>query len=383
MFRSTVQQLQTLQAYMRTARVAMLLLRSAAALRAGTAARVRRGLARAAKKTPKEEAAAAAAPVINWYPGHIARAERELRGYLKRVDVVVEARDARIGRSTAHPDLAEWVGDRPRVVVFTFADLAPPKVLSDWRNALDDDVFFVDARRGGDKEFRGVRGALQKCGRAVNEKRKTKGIAPRSARVAVVGYPNVGKSALINRLAGRKAAKSEDRAGVTRSLGWVRSKATDGKPPPFELLDSPGIIPAKQNDPRQAARLAMCGRIGQASYDERRVAEALLAELRASNYAPGAAKKIHEKYGLDLAMDPDLFLAELADARYDGDDARAAVAVLGDFRSGRLGNVALEGPPPREVVEEPAVVEAAPTETEPVTESDFDRRMSEGDFAGW
>ena len=82
-------------------------------------------------------------------------------------------------------------------------------------------------------------------------------------------------------------------------------------------------------------------------------------------------------------MDPDLFLAELADARYDGDDARAAVAVLGDFRSGRLGNVALEGPPPREVVEAPAVVEAAPTETEPVTESDFDRRMSEGDFAGW
>jgi ribosome biogenesis GTPase A len=199
-----------------------------------------------------------------------------------------------------------------------------------------------------------------------------------------VGYPNVGKSALINRLAGRKAAKSEDRAGVTRSLGWVRSKSNDGRPPPFELLDSPGIIPAKQNDPRQAARLAMCGRIGQASYDERRVAEALLMELRSSSYAPGAAKKIQEKYGLSLDADPDLFLAELADQRYDGDDARAAVAVLGDFRSGRLGNVALEGPPPREIVEEPAVVEAAPTEpVEKAAESDFDRRMSEGDFAGW
>ena len=308
--------------------------------------------ARAAKKTPPAEDAAAAAPVINWYPGHIARAERELRGYLKRVDVVVEARDARIGRSTAHPDLAEWVGDRPRVVVFTFADLAPPKVLSDWRAALDDDVFFVDARRGGDKEFRGVRGALQKCGRAVNEKRKKKGIAPRSARVAVVGYPNVGKSALINRLAGRKAAKSEDRAGVTRSLGWVRSKSNDGRPPPFELLDSPGIIPAKQNDPRQAARLAMCGRIGQASYDERRVAEHyLLMELRSSNDAPGAAKKIQEKYGLSpstrtriCSWRPSLINGTTATTR-----ARA-VAVLGDFRSGRLGNVALEGPPPRELL---------------------------------
>ena len=87
--RSTVQQLQTLQAYMRTALVAMLLRSSAALLRAGTT-RVGRGLARAAKKAPAEDAAAAA-PVINWYPGHIARAERELRGYLKRVDVVVEA----------------------------------------------------------------------------------------------------------------------------------------------------------------------------------------------------------------------------------------------------------------------------------------------------
>ena len=248
---------------------------------------------------------------------------------------------------------------------------------------MNEDVFFADASRGGDKEFRGVRGALQKCGRAVNEKRKKKGIAPRSARVAVVGYPNVGKSALINRLAGRKAAKSEDRAGVTRSLGWVRSKSNDGRPPPFELLDSPGIIPAKQNDPRQAARLAMCGRIGQASYDERRVAEALLMELRSSNYAPGAAKRIHEKYGLSLDADPDMFLAALADQRYDGDDARAAVAVLGDFRSGRLGNVALEGPPPREIIIEEPVVEVAPTEPVEAAESDFDRRMSEGDFAGW
>ena len=71
-----------------------------------------------------------------------------------KADGGVEARDARIGRSTAHPDLAEWVGDRPRVVVFTFADLAPPKVLSDWRAAMEEDVFFVDARRGGDKARR-------------------------------------------------------------------------------------------------------------------------------------------------------------------------------------------------------------------------------------
>ena len=239
----------------------------------------------------------------------------------------------------------------------------------------------MDARRGGDKEFRGVRGALQKCGRAVNEKRKKKGIAPRSARVAVVGYPNVGKSALINRLAGRKAAKSEDRAGVTRSLGWVRSKSNDGRPPPFELLDSPGIIPAKQNDPRQAARLAMCGRIGQASYDERRVAEALLMELRSSNYAPGAAKKIQEKYGLSLDADPDLFLAELADQRYDGDDARRWRARR--LRSGRLGRASRSRAKPPRAGSGGAGRRGRPHGTGRGDRNDLDREHDQQQLAGW
>ena len=128
-----------------------------------------RSRARGQENTEKEDAAAAA-PVINWYPGHIARRART-RGYLKRVDVVVEARDARIGRSTAHPDLAEWVGDRPRVVVFdAFADLRPSQGPERLAGCNDEDVFFVDARRGGDKEFRGVRGALQERGRPSTRK---------------------------------------------------------------------------------------------------------------------------------------------------------------------------------------------------------------------
>ena len=332
---------------MRTALVAMLL-RSSAALRTTRREWVAVSRGQPEKKKCWRRTAAAAAPVINWYPGHIARAERELRGYLKRVDVVVEARDARIGRSTAHPDLAEWVGDRPRVVVFTFADLAPPKVLSDWRAALDDDVFLVDARRGGDKEFRGVRGALQKCGRAVNEKRKKKGIAPRSARVAVVGYPNVGKSALINRLAGRKAAKSEDRAGVTRSLGWVRSKSNDGRPPPFELLDSPGIIPAKQNDPRQAARLAMCGRIGQASYDERRVAEGvLLMELRHQPRARRGQENTREIWPASTQTRTCFWRPSLINRTTATMRARGVVAVLGHLLVRSPGQRRAWRPPPR------------------------------------
>ena len=115
--------------------------------------------------------------------------------------------------------------------MFTFADLAPPSVVKDWKEALGKagagdaavPCFFVDAKRGGGDELRGVRAALVDAGKGVNERRKAKGIRPRAARVAVIGYPNVGKSALINKLAGRKAAKSENKAGVTRSLNWVRS----------------------------------------------------------------------------------------------------------------------------------------------------------------
>jgi len=351
------------------------------------------------EETPEHERSVAGA--INWYPGHIARAERELRDYLKRVDVVIEARDARIGATTAHPDVSEWIGARPRVVVFTFADLAPANVVRDWKEELSRDVpvFFVDAKRGGAKALQGIRNELTKAGRVVNEKRAKKGIMPRAARVAVIGYPNVGKSALINKLAGRKAAKSENKAGVTRSLNWVRSKpSTQGKGLPFELLDSPGIIPAKQLNQRMAARLAICGDIGDASYDTRLVAEALVEELttrRDERYARDGGASLLSKYGVDPdVFAPDVYVDELADLRYEGDAGTAAMAILTDFRAGRLGKVALEGPkaprsaapePPADAPKPKPVVVKNEDATRPL--SDEEREMAErrdaGDWVGW
>ena len=201
----------------------------------------------------------------------------------------------------------------------------------------------------------------------------------------------MGKSALINRLAGRKAARSENRAGVTRSVAWVRGKGRDGAPPPFELLDSPGIIPAKQIDQRAAARLAMCGRIGEASYDERLVAAELLYELAKAPYARGAIKRATAKYGVDAAeIAPDLFVEALAHKRHDGDESAAASAILNDFRSGRLGQIALEAPPaaaaaPEPAVAAPAPVAAAEAAAAPRTaeQEELARRLREGDFSGW
>ncbi|KAJ8601726.1 hypothetical protein CTAYLR_003205 [Chrysophaeum taylorii] len=291
----------------------------------------------ARRREESERIEGSEAGLINWYPGHIAKAERQLEDSIRRVDVVVEARDARVARSTAHPSVPAWVGSRPRVVAYTFADAVPPAALSEWRRA-EPEAVFLDAKRGkGD--LPGLKARVRAAGRAVNDKRQAKGVRPRAARAAVIGFPNVGKSALVNCLCGRRAAKTENRAGVTRSLNWVRA-------PGFELLDSPGIIPARQMDQRAAARLAMCGDVGAAAYDKTLVAAALLRTIIAlpPRYAPHALERLRKRAGDADLSDADAFLQDFADLRYAGDAVNAAMVILADFRNGRLGPVALEEP---------------------------------------
>lgn len=195
-------------------------------------------------------------PVINWYPGHIAQAERELNEYIKRVDVVIELRDARIPIATSHPKVPEWVGKRPLIICVTRTDMVPAVTVQDWKQyykrmykQADDctgvrvpEVFFIDSKNG-DNVVRVKRAAIR-AGEAINSKREQQGIRPRAVRVAVIGYPNVGKSALINRLLGRRLAKSQNKPGVTRQLQWIKLGGIGQSE--LELLDSPGIIPAKQ-----------------------------------------------------------------------------------------------------------------------------------------
>ena len=299
---------------------------------------------------PVEEKKTPSLGVINWYPGHIARAERELKAYLRRVDVVVEARDARIAGTTAHPKVEEWISEMPRVVAYTFVDQAPEASIQEWRTHhrhRKEECFWVDAKRGAG-EIGSVHVAIRGAARLVNEKRIRKGIKPRAVRCAVIGFPNVGKSALINKLAGRKVVKSENRAGVTRQLTWIRVSGPSQQHN-LELLDSPGIIPAKQLDQTAASRLAMCGDVGGASYDDRLVAETFIATLLAlpHRYKPETYGILQKRYGLDLSeyKEPDDFLDDLADRRFASDLYVASAVLLADFRNGKLGPIALEPPP--------------------------------------
>ena len=159
---------------------------------------------------------------------------------------------------------------------------------------------------------------------------------PRAVRCVMIGFPNVGKSALINRLLGKHVVASERKAGVTRSLRWVRISDA------VELLDAPGVLPNKLDDQTSAMKLAMCDDIGQAGYDHQRVAAGLI-DLIKDLREERALTNLYEINATEVTGET--FLESLGIAKYQGSKERAANLVLNDFRIGRLGAIALERPP--------------------------------------
>jgi len=276
-------------------------------------------------------------PSIQWYPGHIARAERQLKEQLALVDVVLEVLDARVPLASQHPGVAGWIGSKPRVRILNRQDMIAEDTLRAWQSWFarhGETIYPTDAQRG--VGIKGAIAAVQKAGAAVNQRREARGMRPRPVRAVVLGFPNVGKSALINRLVGRKVVASARKAGVTRKLQWVRiSKA-------IELLDAPGVIPTKLADKLAAVKLAICEDIGEAAYDNQRVAAAMV-DLLVELDAGGA---LRQRYGLDpAAATGESFLHEMAARRYSGDTERGARDLLDAFRKGTLGAIALERPP--------------------------------------
>ncbi|MEB3313405.1 MAG: ribosome biogenesis GTPase YlqF [Cyanobacteriota bacterium] len=284
-----------------------------------------------------------ASPDIQWYPGHIAKAEKALVDQLSRVDVVLDVRDARIPLSTCHPRLDQWVGDRGRVLVLNRVDMISPAARQRWERWFRQQgqvPWFTNAQQG--QGVKAIAQAAQLAGQAVNQRRQARGMKPRPIRAVVIGFPNVGKSALINRLLNRRVVDSARRAGVTRQLRWVRLAAD------LDLLDAPGVMPARLTDQAAALKLAMCDDIGVAAYDSQRIATAfldLLQELEPrslDSYGP----ILKERYGLDLRQQSgEAWLADLASQRFHADQDRAAKRLLNDFRTGLLGAWALEWPP--------------------------------------
>ncbi|MDJ1168248.1 ribosome biogenesis GTPase YlqF [Roseofilum sp. BLCC_M154] len=280
--------------------------------------------------------------MIQWYPGHIAKAERSLAEQLKRVDVVLDVRDIRIPLATQHPKLKEWVGSRERVLVLNRMDMIVPEIQDLWLQWFMDrgeKPYFTNAKLG--KGIAQVTQAAIAAGAAMNERRRNRGMRPRPVRAVVVGFPNVGKSALINRLLNRKVVHSAARPGVTRQLRWIKISSD------IELLDAPGVIPARLEDQRDAVKLAICDDIGEASYDNQRVAIALLELFQQLNAHVSTLEKLRSRYEVDPEnCSSEDYLHTLAETKYLGDLERTACQLLNDFRKGNLGLFSLELPPP-------------------------------------
>lgn len=193
---------------------------------------------------------------IQWFPGHMTKAKRQMEENLKKVDLVIEIRDARIPYSSKNPMLEKLIQNKPRLIILSKRDKADPQMTAQWIQALEDEqnkVLALDLIRDSYKKTL-VSVANELC-QALIEKQKRRGIRPRALRAMVCGIPNVGKSTMINTLAKRKAAQTADRPGVTRALQWI--KLDKG----LELLDTPGVLWPKFEDPQIGIRLALLGSI--------------------------------------------------------------------------------------------------------------------------
>jgi len=281
-------------------------------------------------------------PSLQWYPGHMRKAERLVKENLKLVDVVVELLDARIPLSSANPVLREIVGDKPRVIVLNKADLADEAATRAWVKYFAEQELVavpVDAVKG-----RGIKELVQaiaKCAKPKTDKLVQHGAKARAARCMILGIPNVGKSSLINRLSGGTKTKVENRPGVTRAKQWIRLGEQ------LELLDMPGILWPKFENRQAALHLAFTGAINDNVYDVASVVLLLLNTLREEYPADLVARYRLEG---DLPSGTEL-LEEIGRRRgclrAGGkiDYEKAEQIVLTDFRSGRLGRVTLDAVP--------------------------------------
>ncbi|MGD1860551.1 MAG: ribosome biogenesis GTPase YlqF [Leptolyngbyaceae cyanobacterium] len=282
-------------------------------------------------------------PAIQWYPGHIAKAEKALQEQLKRVDVVLEVRDARIPLATRHPQISRWIEGKGHILVINRVDMISTTARTAWETWLRDqgeNPIFANAQQG--KGVAGIAKAAQAAGYEMNQRRRDRGMRPRAVRAVVIGFPNVGKSALINRLVKKKVVASARKPGVTRQLRWIRI-ADD-----LELLDAPGILPAQLKDQVAALKLAICDDIGQAAYDNQRIASSLIELFRVMEDQIEDSPylfSLEHRYHLSVKnLTGDSYLQVLAEIRYQGDLERTARSILHDYRVGHLGPLTLEWP---------------------------------------
>ena len=279
---------------------------------------------------------------IQWFPGHMTKAKRMMESQIKLVDVVVEMLDARIPRSSTNPMLINVLGNKPKVIALNKTDMADNVKTELWMQKLKNSglpVCKIDCATG--KGVKQLISMIQVAAKPVLDKWLKKGVRNRSVRVMIVGIPNVGKSTLINRLVGKNKVVAADKPGVTRGQQWI----TIAKG--LELLDTPGVLWPKFEDPEVGFCLAATGAIKEDVFDREQATELLIERLM-QRYP----EELKSKYAVEFENSDDVraVISKIATSRgcikaggvLDLD--RVIQTVLRDFRSGRLGRFTLDEP---------------------------------------
>ena len=272
---------------------------------------------------------------INWYPGHMKKTRELIAENLKMVDIVIEVIDARIPVSSRNPIIDELVKSKRRLIILNKSDLSDPKANEAWAETFKKQgnlVLTMNCMTGI-----GV-GQLYKLLSRLQDEKNEGQLRKKSLRMMIVGVPNVGKSSLINRMTGKKSAKTGDRPGVTKGKQWL------GLENGMQLLDTPGILWPKFEDPQVGLNLAFCGSIKDEILDTASLALELIKVLQ-RDYP----QLLRERYKLD-ELDEDALVNMEAIAAKRGfilpgkriDYERCARTVLDEFRGGKIGNITLE-----------------------------------------
>jgi ribosome biogenesis GTPase A len=279
---------------------------------------------------------------IQWFPGHMAKARREITEKLKMIDVVFELVDARIPLASRNPMIDEILAGKPRIVLLNKADLADPKMTSLWQSYFSEKglpSLAINSQDG--KGVKKIEPVAQELVKEKFDKMRAKGIVkPRAVRALIVGIPNVGKSTIINRMAGKNIAVTGDKPGVTKKQQWIKAGKT------LELLDTPGILWPKFEDQSIGLKLAVTGAIKETLFD---FTEVVLFAVKYLN--EHYQERLIERYKLStLPEDTFELFEEIGKKRGcimsggEVDLEKTAEIVLRDLRSEKLGRISYETP---------------------------------------
>ena len=276
---------------------------------------------------------------VQWYPGHMTKAKRQMQEDIKLIDLIIELVDARVPLSSRNPDIDELGKNKSRLILLNKSDLADERQNEAWKTYFQAKGFYVvkvDSRNGSG--MKAINNVIQEACKEKIERDRRRGIKNRPIRAMVVGIPNVGKSTFINTFAGKACAKTGNKPGVTKGNQWIRLNKT------LELLDTPGILWPRFEDQQVGLHLALIGSINDQILNKDELACELISLLE-KDYP----QVIKERFGIEnVEEDRVKVLEEIARSRAclmkggELDLARASALLLDDFRAGKLGHISLE-----------------------------------------